>query len=392
MNRILKLVGPLLPALALGSPALAQRLVPHAAKPPFPQLTLPDRASSGQRAIDLLGPRLPGVTAWYGKSGDEFRAMLLKDRTLRLDRRGRLFVVDELDQPLPATPAPAASTGALDGSLAPLDQTFLLHSRPGAKRTIYLNFKGATLTNTAWNGSSGSIAALPFDLDGFPYTFSTAELQRIQYIWQRVAEDCAAFDVNVTAEAVPLDQITRGGSTDGVFGTTVLITQCRGVYSCSCGGVAYVGILDDTSDFDKPALVFYDALGGGNEKHVAEAISHEAGPNIGLGHDGHSGGGYYQGHGSGATGWAPIMGVGCYQSLVQWSKGEYATATSVQDDYAVMQSNGLPLCADDHGNTAGTATALNGASSKGPTELAATGVIACGRAAALSRCGSQVQA
>jgi len=375
MNRITKLVGPLLLAMILGGPAWAQPAVPHAAKPPFPQLNLPDRASGGQRAIDLLGARLPEVAAWYGKSADEFKAMLLKDRTLRLDRRGRLFVVEELDQPLPATPAPAASTGALDGSLAPLEQTFLLHSRPGAKRTIHLNFKGATLTNTAWNGSGGSIAAPPFDLDGIPYSFSTAELQRIQYIWQRVAEDYAAFDVNVTTEAVPLDQITRSGSTDDVFGTTVLITKSTGVYSCSCGGVAYVGIFDDTSDFYKPALVFYDALGGGNEKYVAEAISHEAGHNMGLGHDGFSGGGYYQGQGSGVTGWAPIMGVGYYQSLVQWSKGEYATASNVQDDYAVMQSNGLPLRSDDHGNAAGTATVLSGVSSNGATELSSSGVV-----------------
>ena len=208
-----------------------------------------------------------------------------------------------------------------------------------------------------------------------PYNFSTAELQRIQYIWQRVAEDYSAFDVDVTTEAVPLDQITRSGSADTVFGTTVLITQRTGVYNCSCGGVAYVGIFDDTSDFHKPALVFYDALGSGNEKYVAEAISHEAGHNMGLGHDGYSGGGYYQGHGSGATGWAPIMGVGYYQSLVQWSKGEYATANNVQDDYAVMQSNGLPLRADDHGNSAGTATVLGGASSNGITDLSASGVI-----------------
>jgi PKD repeat protein len=375
MNRILKLVGPLLLAMVLGSPAWAQPNVPHVAKPPFPQLNLPDRASGGQRAVDLLGARLPEVAAWYGKSADEFRTMLLKDRTLRLDQRGRLFVVEELDQPLPATPAPAASTGALDGTLAPLDQTFLLHSRPGAQRTIYLNFKGATLTNTAWNGSSGSLTALPFDLDGIPYSFSSAELQRIQYIWQRVAEDYAAFDVNVTTEAVPLDQITRSGSADGVFGTTVLITQRTGVYSCTCGGVAYVGVFDDSSDYYKPALVFYDALGSGNEKYVAEAISHEAGHNMGLGHDGFSGGGYYTGQGSGVTGWAPIMGVGYYQSLVQWSKGEYATANNVQDDYAVMQSNGLPLRADDHGNAAGTATVLGAASVNGITELSGAGVI-----------------
>ena len=109
----------------------------------------------------------------------------------------------------------------------------------------------------------------------------------------------------------------------------MLITSRTGVYSCSCGGVAYIGIFDDTSDYYKPALVFYDALGAGNEKYVAEAISHEAGHNMGLAHDGTASTGYYPGHGSGATGWAPIMGVGYYQPLVQWSKGEYAGANNV---------------------------------------------------------------
>lgn len=33
--------------------------------------------------------------------------------------------------------------------LQPLDQTFLLHSKPGAAHTIYLNFKGGTLRGPA---------------------------------------------------------------------------------------------------------------------------------------------------------------------------------------------------------------------------------------------------
>lgn len=379
MKWITRLLCPVLLAIAAIAPAgaagPATPAVPHVAKSPFPQITLPEKAAGGERAIALLAGRLPEVAAWYGKSPDEFRALLLNDHRMRLDQRGRVFVVDELDAPLPATVAPQATSGLLDGTLAPLDQTFLLHSRPGARRTIYLNFKGATLTGTAWNGTGGSITASAYDLDGVPGTYSTTELQRIQYIWQRVAEDYAPFDVDVTTEAVPLDRITRSGSTDDVFGTTVLITKRTGVYSCSCGGVAYLGIFDDTSDYYKPALVFYDALGSGNEKYVAEAISHEAGHNMGLSHDGTSSTGYYQGHGSGATGWAPIMGVGYYQALVQWSKGEYSGANNVQDDYAVMQGNGLPLRADDHGNTAATATTLAGTGSGGVSSAAAEGVI-----------------
>lgn len=357
---------------APAQPAAAS--TPHPAKPPFPLLNLPESNARGQRAIDLLGDRLPEVAAWHRMSADELRSRLLEDRRLRIDRRGRLFVEDELDAPLPAGAASATTTSVQDGSLQPLDQTFMLHSRPGAKRTIHLNFKGAVLSNTAWSGA-GTITALPFDTDGVPYAFSAGELERIQTIWQRVAEDFAPFDVDVTTEQPAADLLTRSSSSDQVFGTTVLVTHNAGVYSCSCGGVAYIGAFDDTSDYYKPALVFYNMLGNGNEKFVAEAISHEAGHNMGLLHDGTATAGYYTGHGSGATGWAPIMGVGYYQPLVQWSKGEYAGANQAQDDYVVMQANGLPLRIDDHGNTIGSATALTATVVNGATLRVAEGVI-----------------
>ncbi|MCU0814863.1 MAG: hypothetical protein MUC32_11465 [Burkholderiaceae bacterium] len=74
------------------------------------------------------------MAAWYGKSPDEFRQLLLTDRRLKIDQRGRLFVEEELDAPLPATTPSGGASDALSGTLAPLDQTFLLHSRPGAQR------------------------------------------------------------------------------------------------------------------------------------------------------------------------------------------------------------------------------------------------------------------
>lgn len=354
-------------------PANPAALRDHPARAAFPQIDLREDRVRGERALQLLGQRLSEVARWYGRSDDEFRALMRNDRRMRLDRRGRLFVEDELEAPLPTLSADEGRV--LQGTLLPLDQTFTLHSRPGARRTVYLNFRGATLGNTAWNGGGGTITALPFDLDGVPYSFSSTELERIQYIWQRVAEDFAPFDVDVTTEQPPADALTRSGSTDQVFGTTVLVTSSAGVYSCSCGGVAYIGVFDDTGDFYKPALVFYNQLGAGNEKYVAEAISHEAGHNVGLLHDGYSGGAYYGGQGSGATGWAPIMGVGYSRSLVQWSKGEYSTANNTQDDFAVMQNTGLPIRLDDHGDTIGSATALEGASQGGSTAYAVEGLI-----------------
>jgi hypothetical protein len=69
------------------------------------------------------------------------------------------------------------------------------------------------------------------------------------------------------------------------------------------------------------------------------------------------------------------MGIGYYQPVVQWSRGEYTGANNVQDDYAVMQSNGLPLRNDDHGNTLASASVLIGAASGGMTTTSAQGVI-----------------
>lgn len=380
--------GLLFAALGVQAAGSNKPVVPQLDRGSFPTVKLADRQSSGQRAVDLLGTRLPEVAAWYRQSPDQFKAMMLNDKRLRLDQQGRVFVVEDLQQPL-TTPvtlksaatratvvaATTAGDSLLDGTLLPDSQTFLLHSRPGAPRTIYLNFKGATLTGTAWAGSS-TVVAQPFDTDGVPGTFSSAELQKIQGIWQRVAEDFAPFDVNVTTEAPPADRLTRTSTSDTTFGTTALITNNTGVYSCSCGGVAYLYAFDDTTEYYKPALVFHNMLLNG-EKYIAEAISHEVGHNLGLSHDGRTtpAEGYYGGHGSGVTGWGPIMGVGYYQALSQWSKGEYAYANNTQDDYAVMQATGLPLRTDDHGDTIATATVPTGTSSGGITTVTTSGVV-----------------
>ena len=360
----------LLVPLAIGSllsatiDTQAQQLVRERLRPAFPQLSTGARQSFGQSAIDRLGARLPDVASWYGKSATELRNQLLSDHDARIDARGRMFMVEEMTAPLAAGTQTGTAQDVNNGQLSSLDQTFKLHSRPGANLTVYLDFVGATLTNTAWNSSGNTIKAAPFDIDGSPSTFSTDEQQRIQYIWQRVAEDYAPFDVDVTTEQPTADRLTRTDSSDQVYGSTTVITNNAGVYSCSCGGIAYVGVFNDTSNFYKPALVFYNMLGSGNEKYVAEAISHETGHNMGLSHDGATGTNataYYAGQGTDpVTGWAPIMGVGYSKPLVQFSKGEYANANNKEDDFAVMQSYGLALRPDDYGNTIATATPFPG--------------------------------
>jgi hypothetical protein len=191
---------------------------------PFPAgIALSEHGARGQRAVDLLGARLLDVAIWYGKTPTQFRDLLRKDGTLRLDSQGRMFVEeDNLPRPHPnATGAPHRELDVVDGLLVPDAQTFTLHSRPGSQRTIYLDFDGATLTNTAWNtAASPTITAGEFNLDGTT-GFSSAELQTMQKIWQRVAEDFAPLEVDVTTEAPPQESLTRASLSDMVYGMTV---------------------------------------------------------------------------------------------------------------------------------------------------------------------------
>ncbi len=373
-------LGSLLLALALiALTVLGATAAQAAAEKPFPAVALPGKVR-GEAAVQALGAKLPEVAAWYGMTSAQFAAMLRGDPHAWLDRSGRLLFIDA-HPPLPEG-AEATGSGGLEAAAPfPLEETFRLHSRPGAKRTIYLDFDGHVSTGTAWNTyfNLSTIDAKPFDLDGDPLSFNATERERIQQIWQRVAEDFAPFDVDVTTEEPPADRLTRSGSGDEIYGTRVVVTRDWTTLSaspCNCGGIAYVGVFNATTESYKPAWVFYDRLGNGNEKYVAEAASHEAGHNLGLSHDGVSGGSaYYAGHGSGATGWAPIMGVGYYKELTQWSAGEYPNASNTQDDLARIPQYGAPLRHDDHGDSPPQATPLVQTPVANGVALAGAGVI-----------------
>jgi PKD repeat protein len=330
----------------------------------------------GQAAIDALGSQLPEVAAAHGWSTDRLKEILLTDPSAWIDTTGRVYYVEEAQ----SRPLPEKATGAVApaqaGAAEPMDlaKTFLLHSKPGSNRVIYLDFNGHTLTGTAWNNSYKltQINAPAFDLDGNASAFNENELARIQAIWQRVSEDYAPFDVDVTTEEPSAAALDRSSTTDQAYGTRAVIT--RTVFNCGCGGVAYVGAFDFAGNAYKPAWIFYDALGNGQEKYVAEAISHEVGHNLGLSHDGTSSVAYYQGHGTGPTGWAPIMGVGYYRELTQWSRGEYPGANNKEDDFAIMQSHGAMVLADDAGDSAATAAPL-GDGSAGMFQVSKAGTI-----------------
>jgi PKD repeat protein len=334
------------------APLFAQSPRAERVKPPFPSMRF-SRHFHNEEAIQALGGSLPAVASWYGKTADEMGRLLRHDRNLWVSPTGRLMYTCEMETPLEA--GAVTATGVTRDHVAgfPLDQTFKLHSLPGSKKTIYLDFNGGTVSGTAWNAPSGAaIIAAPFDLDSAPGTFNTTELQVIQNVWKRVAEDYSPFDVDVTTEEPAADALTRSSSSDDTYGNRVMITPTN--FYANAGGVSYVGVFDDVGDYYKTSWAFSNMLANG-EKYIAEACSHENGHSVGLQHEGITGGtAYYQGQGD----WAPIMGNSYYKNVTQWARGEYAGANNTEDQLQVMQNYGLAYFADDYGNTAATAAQM----------------------------------
>ena len=283
--------------------------------------------------------------------------------SLRADQKGDLFYVcnlpPEAAQPIQdettAVAAPITGEAAVPVATPPVR-----HSRPGSANVLYLDFNGHTITDTTWNRASTNrpavttYSALPFDLDSDPTTFSDAEQAFIIQVWERVAEDFAPFNLDVTTEEPANFTSTTGRA------VITKSTDANGVLmpSSTAGGVAYLGVFGDPlyATEKSPAFVYYS--NNQNAGIIAEKTAHEFGHNLGLSHDGTtSGSEYYNGHGAGETSWGPLMGTGYNRNVSQWCKGEYFLANNTQDDLAIIGTK-CPLIPDDAGNTIATAIPL----------------------------------
>ncbi len=300
----------------------------------FPQQSF-NRQSRNFEIPALLGSRLNQLAAWYDRTEVELRDLCVKEKSLHMDRQGHLHFVCEGLMPLQNAVVRAQTTTAgttIPAGPFPADQTFLLHSKPGASKVIYLDFDGHTTSGTIWNtnfASGANIVTPAYSNDSTTTSFTVTELNNIQAIWQRIAEDFAPFDVDVTTQDPGLEALRKTTTADTQFGVRVCIGgSSYDWYGAGAGGVAYLNSF--TWNSDTPCFVFTAQLGSGNVKYTAEAASHEAGHTFNLSHDGQraynavAAVGYYQGHAN----WAPIMGVGYYKDVTQWSKGEYLTQTT----------------------------------------------------------------
>jgi|GEM_PF-1363301 len=240
----------------------------------------------------------------------------------------------------------------------PLSSVPVLNSNPSATAQLYLDFNGHPAMN--WDGYA--VPATPaYDTDGDASTFSDTELSNIQQIWARVAEKYSPFNINVTT-------VEPASFADKV-GLRVVIGGAGAWTGGTYGGVAMIGSFAGWGT--NIVWVFEDNLANGNVKYTAEAAAHEAGHAFGLQHQSsyNAQGQLIATYNQGDANRAPIMGNSYYAARGLWWYGTTTSASTFQDDMAVLSNatNGFGYRADDHGGTAATATALtiNGSAASG---------------------------
>lgn len=230
-----------------------------------------------------------------------------------------------------------------------------LSSLPNAKAVVFLNFLGASVD---YFSGKQDIVIPVWDTDLDPTTFSEAELEQIDDVWRRVAEDYAPFNINVTTvnplsdpSHIPahVTQINIGGDGAWYWGES------------SGGGVAGLGTFSRSSA-TSPAMGFVFDHGQSGTDFMSNVISHESGHTFGLQHQ--------SSWDSGQTSnprnnfgpnflSGPLVGGAIGYHTQWWYGTSSVSAETFQDDFAVIAGNDqVGLRPDDVGATVDTAAQL----------------------------------
>jgi hypothetical protein len=278
---------------------------------------------------------------------EQAKKELLKDSTLHVDEKGRMLYIDtNLPTEAPQATETAIGSVAVASVAVPID-VLKLHSLKGSKNSLYINFVGTPTYP-------------PFSLDNLPFTRTAQENALIAYVHKRVADSYSPFDVDVTTEP-PVAGV-------GKLGATILVTSYR---NSSAGGIAYMNSFSGYGVNNPSAYCFQYSLRS-NAKYISDCVAHELGHTVGLYHQGQlPSTAYYTGQGY----WTPIMGLGYYKPVMQWSKGEYYNANNKIDSYAKMSTLGLKPRKDVVINTLASAQPLYSIASGGMFKATVEGII-----------------